>query len=828
MHPLTHSVIHLFGGNCLPPNVLSEYLLLPELFAAVPKASTDVLLTLCSLIQSLGCSVPDDVLLSCYGAVDVSISLRGKHTAFDSLYKLAALGSSKRSLLRLGIPLLATLEAMVMDESVYWKSSVVSFIVAMKYLISPASLDHVCRQCVTGVISVRTRALSQLTSLIGSTNSKVLMCSKHVADVCESSLSHESIEVREQAMSLRKSLTIPISLPLAQRLCRSITDSLFTEQKWALGAVSSLVENTDIDATVFMSPDLGMKEVLNEMLRGDMLLHMKVKLCTVMVSLKLSLDDVSVEHLSRQFLLLDDLNHARSTFMFLHVLNEALKFEANKPLLRAAVDPSNTLRNCAAGSFYQSDRGHAAKASDSCTLLFDCTAMAVETMSKRLIDCGDDTFEQWSQRDFYCDQLSTVLAQEATRNLLTSSANYNALVSYLVAHVECEACFTLQIKTKAVVPTHVVNAKCAAFNACGPIGANKTKILGKLQKLAVDSVQLPVLTAADADTTKMLEAVLQHLTDGFSDVAVPAAKLASKIKMDIGESVLAAIVRSVCSNSSCGRMNNQVSEFLEALLASEVARKAVAGRRQDIETFLLRTMDTFAYRYFFSTFANIFLSLESSECFTASFFQQLLSPTWASIDVLKANVRFVEKVSSLAAVRNSTFSAGSTSVQLIETLIMEVDDLDLRSKLVALHRSFGHPFPPSLCRLLCEDLARDMASESLYLWSFTVSDMSTLARSPSERSTFQQLASIIQPSLDNILVDLRFPWSVKSSALSIVCSLELFPSSATVSAMMSAMADSFQVSHTSCNLIHQQTFICPNIRTLLLSIPGLFGPGRIH
>ena len=729
-------------------------------------------------------------------------SLRSKHAAFDSLDKLAALGSAKKSLLRLGMPLLATLEAMMVDESIYWKASVISFINDMKYLISPALLDHICHQCETGVISARKRALSQLTSLIYRTNANVLQCSKHVAEVCESSLNHASVEVREQAMSLRESLTIPVSLPFAQQLSRSITDTVYTEQKWALDAVSSLVGNTNIDAAVFMSPDVGMKDVLNGMLRGDMLLHMKVKLCTVMVALKLPLEDVSVEYLSREFLLLDNLDHARSTLMFLGLLNQALNLAANKPLLRAAVDPNNKLRDCAAGCFYQSDRGHAAKASDSCALLFDRTAMTVETMAQRVIDCGDDTLEQWSQRDFYCDRLSTALAEEATRKLLTSSTNYSALMTYLVAHVGNAVYFDLLIKMKAVIPTHVINAKCAAYNACGPMGAKKSTILGQLQRLAYDSVQLPALTASDADTTKTLEALMQQQQiDGFSAISLPAARLACKIKMELSEGVLAAIVRFVCSTPSCGRMVIRISEFLEALLASEVTRKALAGHKQDIETSLLRAMDTFEYRSWYSGslkgFADVLLSLECSDCFTASFFHQFLSRTWVSIGVLKANVQFVEKVSSLAAIRNSTFSAGSASVQMVETLIMEVNDFELRSKLMALHRTFGHSFPPSLCRLLCEDLARDMASsESLYQWSFTVSDISTLAKSPSERSTFQQLASIIQPSLDNILVDFRFPRSVKRSVLNLVCSLELFPSSVTVAAMMTAMMDPLQVTNT--------------------------------
>ena len=763
--------------------------------------------------------MPDEVLLNFYSAISDSVSLHRKHTAFESLQILAALGSTKKSLLRLGMPLLAMLEKMMVDESIYWKASIISFIVDMQYLISPALFDHICRQCVTGVISARKRALSQLTSLIGSANVNILQCSKHVAEVCESSLKHESVEVREQAMSLRKSLTIPVSLSFAQHLCRSITNTDFTEQKWALNAVFLLVGNASIDASVFMSPDVGMKDLLNGMLRGDMLLNMKIKLCTVMVVLKLSLDDVSVEYLSREFLLLDDLGHARSTNMFLDVLGKALNLAANKPLLRVAVDPSNKLRDCAAGSFYQSDCGHAAKASGSCAALFDCTAMMVETIAQRVIDCTDDSCdEQWSQRGFYCNQLSTVLAQEATRKLLTSSTKYSALVSYLVAHIECAACFTLLIKTKAVVPTQVINAKCTVFHACGPIDANKMTILGQLQSLANDTVQLPALTAPDADTTKLLENVLQQQTDGFSYLSVPAAKLACKIKMEINESVLEAIVRSVSSIPTCGGMvmAKRVSEFLEALLASEVARKAVIGYKQDIETSLLWAMDTFEYRYFYSGFlqgfAEIFLSLESSDCFTASFFHQFLSRTWVSISVLKANVQFVAKVSSLVAIRNSIFSAGSPSVQMVETLIMEVNDLDLRSKLVALHRTLGHPFPPSLCRLFCEDLARDMASsESLYQWSFTVSDMSTLAKSPSERNTFQQLASIIQPSLDNILVDLRFPRSVKSSVLDILCSLELFPSSVTVTAMMTAMMDPIQVTYII------QCFFCSIAKRIHLS-----------
>ena len=557
--------------------------------------------------------------------------------------------------------------------------------------------------------------------------------------------------------------------------------------------------NINIDASIFMSSDLGLKDVLNGMLRGDVLLHMKVQLCTVMVALKLSLDDVTVEYLSRELLRLGDLDCARSTLMFLGLLNQALNLAANEPLLRATVDPNNKLRDCAAGCFYQTDRGHAAKASYSCALLFECTAMTVETMAQRVIDCGDDTFEQWSQRVFYCDRLNNALSQEATRKLLTSSTNYSALVTYLVSHVENAVCFTLLIKIKAVVPTHVINAKCAAYNACGPMGANKTTILGQLQSLANDSVQLPALTALDADTTKTLETLLQQQTDGLSAVTVPAAKLICKIKMDITEGVLAAIVRSVCSTPSCGRMVTRISEFLEALLASEVARKAVAGHKQVIATSLLLAMDTFEYRswhFLANRCASIFLSLESSDCFTASFIEKLLTRTWASDEVLEVNGQFVAKVSSLAAVRNSIFSTGSALVQMVETLIMEVNDLDLRCNLVALHRTFGHSFPPSLCRLLCEDLARDMASESLYQWSFTVSDISTLAESPSERSTFQQLASIIQPSLDNILVDLRFPWDVKSSALSLSCSLELFPSSVAVTSMMSAMVDPLQVMHT--------------------------------
>jgi hypothetical protein len=366
------------------------------------------------------------------------------------------------------------------------------------------------------------------------------------------------------------------------------------------------------------------------------------------------------------------------------------------------------------------------------------------------------------------------------------------------------------------------------------MGTNKITILGQLQSLANDSVQLPALTASDANTNKTLEALLQQQTDGFSAVSLPAAKLICKIKMDIVEGLLVTIVRSVCATPSCGRMVIRISEFLEALLASEVARKAVAGHRQDIETSLLRAVDTFEFRNwdsgFMIRFSQISLSLESSECFTASFFHQFLSRTWVSIDVLKVNVQFVEKVSSLAAVRNSTFSAGSTSVQMVETLIMEVNDLELRSKLVALYRTFGLTFPPSLCRLLCEDLARDIASSDslLYQWSFTVDDISKLAESPSNRNTFQQLATIIQPSLENILVDLRFPWVVKSSALSLLCSLELFPSSVTVTSMMSAMADPLQVTLT-YNAFHitQHTFLCLLTFLLSLSTSGVLRPGRI-
>ena len=111
-------------------------------------------------------------------------------------------------------------------RGIYWKASVISFIGDMEYLISPALLDHICRQCVTGVISARKRALSQLTTLINNVNVNVLKCSKHVAEVCESSLNLESVEVREQATWLRKRLTVPVSLSFAQQLCRSITDSL--------------------------------------------------------------------------------------------------------------------------------------------------------------------------------------------------------------------------------------------------------------------------------------------------------------------------------------------------------------------------------------------------------------------------------------------------------------------------------------------------------------------------------------------------------------------------------------------------------------------------
>ena len=790
-------------GSSILTRSLIEYSLLSELFSLIPQASTALRYFLCETVHTVGCSVPNDVLTASFASMTgASATLHARRMAFFGLKAMSWLASTKTSLLNLQIPLLATLEALLVDEQVYWKANVVSFIVEMKYLVSSSLIDHLCvrahAESLSGNVFLRKQALSHLSSLVGSVNSLLIILDPRVVDVCEASLLDPSSLMLRQGFALWQGLKRPVAQPLAVLLGRMLVEGTVSEQVWAADSIVALAGDALIDSTVFLSNEVGLGGLLNGALRGGTVMpHLTLKLCAVMVALKITLDQPSIDHFGSALRVIDS-DHSRSVWVALQCLDTSAQLEANHAALLAYphLDVESTLNHHIATSSYNHDRDQIAKSHEVLQRLQKPLHIdTLEALARRVcaIDCTGQGAEPWTLRVFYMNRLHAALGYEKCRIAFKASACYESLMPYLLTHQPTSSsCFNILVQLKAAIPASCVSDLCASYATDATLSAGKTEVLRRLQQLADDPVQLPVLLTPEANVLPTLESILQ--TEQLSDLGMSAVKIACKIKADIQAATLGPIfdtMQAKLACSPCGKMALRLVRLLDVLVSSEVARKNSAVDMEQVSSILLGALHM--TDYYRGEIASAQFKAGKCAFLTAEFFRGFVAPAVASISVLQGNVAFVQTVAALADVRYTTFAPGSGAVQFLETLLAEVTDLELRGKLITLHQSFGHAFPSSTCRLLCEEFAREMTSDCLYRASSVLNDIGgRVAKSPAGRATVQSYASIIQAGLEQCLVDKKLPWSIRGIALNLLCALEVFPSPETVTALQAALVDPHQ------------------------------------